>query len=44
MRNHEIWAECPECAHVFDVRTHSLTCPECHAAMSDETFTLQQVF
>lgn len=44
MRNHEINAQCPVCGCEYDTRLHGLWCPNCGHHLTDEEFTLQQIF
>lgn len=44
MKNHEINAQCPVCGCEYDTRLHGLWCPVCGHHLTDEEFTLQQIF
>lgn len=44
MRNHEINAQCPVCGCEYDTRLYCQCCPVCGHHLTDEEFTLQQIF
>ena len=44
MKNHEINAQCPVCGTEYDTRLHGLWCPVCGHHLTDEEFTLNQIF
>lgn len=42
--NHEINVKCPRCGTEYDTRLHGLWCPSCGLHLTDEEFTINQIF